>query len=110
MNPDVTAYEVEVHDEAAHGMEILHMLDRRDRLADAESALSAGDRLALRSADAELIQRARGFQAALGDWADLQSERHARAISPTRWWWYLDVIASIPGQLGRPDVASSVRA
>jgi hypothetical protein len=96
MNQNLKAYQLEVRDPGASGPELLQMLHRRDKLADIEATLLQEDRDALRAADLVLLRYATEFSEGIARCTDLAEQRRARAIPPSRWWWYLDVISHLP--------------
>lgn len=82
----------------AHGIEHDYMLYLRDGLHDIADQLTADEREALEQADRQLVERAADFLVELSRFVDLDERRRDRNIPPTRWWWYLDVLAQLPGQ------------
>jgi hypothetical protein len=78
------------------GMEHLEMLQVRDRINEIESQLTTDEKTLLAKADRQLIQNAKDFFQELLHFVDFAEIRENQAISPARWWWYLDVLASLP--------------
>lgn len=78
------------------GMEHLEMLQVRDRINEIESQLTTDEKTLLAKADRQLIEKAKDFFQELSRVVNLAERRENQAISPARWWWYLDVLASLP--------------
>lgn len=78
------------------GMEHLEMLQVRDRIKEIESQLTTDEKTLLAKADRQLIEKAKDFFQELSHFVNLAEIREHQAISPARWWWYLDVLASLP--------------
>lgn len=76
------------------GVELVMMLETRDRVASLE--LSPGDLEDLRAADLRLEQGARRICDSLQDFVDLEATRRIRRTPPENWWWYLDIVAALP--------------
>ncbi|WP_293129517.1 hypothetical protein [Microcoleus sp. bin38.metabat.b11b12b14.051] len=74
------------------GAEHLEILQIRDRLAEIESDLSESEKTLLTKGDRQLIEKVNDFYRELSRFVNLADIRKAQAISPQRWWWYLDVL------------------
>jgi hypothetical protein len=96
MNRLLMHYCVDVQHPEVSGAEHLEMLQIRDRLAELEPTLTAGEQEALVSADRVLIERASAFHQELLRFLDLAAYRREHGIPPARWWWYLDVMSHLP--------------
>jgi hypothetical protein len=96
MNRLLVHYCVDVQHPEVSGAEHLEMLQIRDRLAELEPTLTAEEQEALVEADRVLVKRAVVFYQELLRFLDLAAYRREYDISPTRWWWYLDVMSHLP--------------
>lgn len=96
MNPLLQHYQVDVAYPEVSGAEHLQMLQIRDELAELAPALSPEERDALGAADKRLLEQATAFHRELSRFIDLARHRQTHAIPPSRWWWYLDVLAELP--------------
>lgn len=96
MNFLLENYIIDVEYPEVSGAEHLQMLYNRDKLADLEMTLSLEEQERLDEADRRLIQEASHFYAALSSFVDLAVIRRHENISPSRWWWYLDVLSELP--------------
>jgi hypothetical protein len=108
MNELLKNYQVAVEHPNASGFEHLEMLMIRDKLAGWTVRLSRDEQEILAEVDRLLIAQAAAFHAELARVTDLEHERQRRAVQPTSWWWYLDVVAHLP-ELGL-SLAASPRA
>jgi hypothetical protein len=75
------------------------MLLTRSRLADHKDDLDAGQRERLIQADLLLVRYAAKFMQSIDAVADLASWRDESNATPDHWWWYLDVLVSVPDYL-----------
>lgn len=98
LNDLLTAYEVDVRFPDVSGMEHLHMLLTRSKLAAAEHehAFTIEQRARLAEADRILASQAGRFYEAIRRIADIESWRRQEGALPEHWWWYLDVLAQAP--------------
>lgn len=96
MNRHLKYYATAVKHPDVSGFEHLEMLMIRDKLAAQEANLSAEELDLLLSADRQLLATAQVVNKALSEITDLQFERQNRQPSPDHWWWYLDVLESLP--------------
>ena len=96
MNRLLVHYCVDVQHPEVSGAERLEMLQIRDRLAELEPMLTAEEQETLIGADRVLVERAAAFHQELLRFLDLAAYRREYVISPTRWWWYLDVMSHLP--------------
>jgi hypothetical protein len=92
----LTQYETDVRFPDVSGMEHLDMLLTRSRIAANQPALTPEQRIRLLDADQRLFHNAEQFYRAIAAVADLAEWRSESAASPEEWWWYLDVVTSIP--------------
>jgi hypothetical protein len=96
MNEYLKQYSVAVEHPEASAFEHLNMLMVRDRLAEQESSLTPDEKVRLKAADQRLLDQAAAFQAELTRITTLENEREHRQPAPQHWWWYLDVLTSLP--------------
>ena len=96
MNKYLAHYLVAVEHPEVSAFEHLEMLLVRDKLAEQESSLTAEQRAQLLAADRRLLGKAAEFHAELARITNLENERQRRQPSPSRWWWYLDVLTLLP--------------
>ena len=92
----IAAYEIDIQFPDVNGMEHLDMLLTRSRIACSESSLSKEQRQRLEAADRRLACQASRFYEAIHQIADLSIWRKNEGVSPSEWWWYLDVLAFVP--------------
>ncbi len=92
----ISAYEVDVRFPDVSGMEHLDMLLTRSEIAKGKTHLTTEQRIRLEEADRILLQQARHFYRAIQQIADLDAWRRDENVSPTHWWWYLDVLIQLP--------------
>lgn len=109
MNRLLAHYCVDVHHPEVSGAEHLEMLYIRDRLAELEPSLTPDEQAALAEADRVLVEWAHAFYQELLRFVDFAAYRREHGISPTYWWWYLDVLSHLPPlkeeapDVGRPS-------
>lgn len=96
MNRLLQHYQVDVEFPHVSGFEHLEMLSIRDELADMVPLLTKPEQEALAAADRRLLEQAAAFYTELARFVDLRQRRQADQIPPSRWWWYLDVLAQLP--------------
>lgn len=96
MNDLLQNYCVSVELPDCSGLEHLEMLENRDRLAELETNLTKIEKQKLALADFQLIEKAREFYSEISRFVNLAAKRQSEEISPHRWWWYLDVLSSLP--------------
>jgi len=89
-------YETDVRFPDVSGMEHLDMLLTRSRIAAAKDSLTPEQMSRLQSADQYLLQFAEQFHQAISAVANLSVWRQNANVSPEEWWWYLDVLISVP--------------
>jgi hypothetical protein len=92
----LTHYETDVRFPDVNGMEHLDMLLTRSQIAAHKGELTPEQHARLLDADQRLIHNADQFYKAISAVADLAEWRSESATSPEAWWWYLDVLASVP--------------
>jgi UDP-N-acetylmuramyl pentapeptide synthase len=92
----LTQYETDVRFPDVSGMEHLDMLLTRSRIAAAKEELTPGQAERLLNADQHLLQNAEQFNRAIATVANLAEWRLTSVASPEEWWWYLDVLVSVP--------------
>jgi hypothetical protein len=92
----LTQYETDVRFPDVSGMEHLDMLLTRSRIAAHKGELTPEQYARLLDADQRLFHNAEQFYRAIAAVADLAEWRSESAASPEEWWWYLDVLASVP--------------
>ena len=102
----IAAYEVDVQCPDVSGMEHLEMLMTRSEISRNELHLSGEERERILNADRVLLQNARQFYESIQAIADLDSWRRDENVSPTHWWWYLDVIVKLPMRIELPPKSS----
>ncbi len=96
MNPFLAHYRVDVQHPEVSGAEHLEMLQLRDQLAGLALTLTPEEQDMLAEADRVLVTQAAAFVQELQRFLNLPAYRHEHAISPARWWWYLDVVCHVP--------------
>ena len=96
MNKYLKHYFVAVEHPDVSAFEHREMLLVRDKLAEEESSLSVEQKAQLMAADQRLLEQAALFHAELARITDFKSERQRRQPNAKKWWWYLDVLASLP--------------
>ncbi len=89
-------YEADVRFPDVSGMEHLDMLLTRSRIAAHQEEMMPEQHIRLLEADRQLYSNAEAFFRAIARVADLSVWRNDSAVSPEDWWWYLDVLASVP--------------
>ena len=92
----LTQYETDVRFPDVSGMEHLDMLITRSNIAANRDMLTSEQLNRLLVADEALYQNVERFTRAITVVGGLAEWRSARVISPEEWWWYLDVLVSIP--------------
>lgn len=92
----LSQYEADVRFPDVSGMEHLDMLLTRSRIATTWQELTPEQQGRLSNADQRLLHNAEQFYQAIVSAADLAEWRNTSAASPEEWWWYLDVLASVP--------------
>lgn len=92
----LTQYETDVRFPDVSGMEHLDMLITRSNIGTDKETLTSEQLNRLHAADEVLYHNAERFTQAIMAVADLAEWRNARVISPEEWWWYLDVLTSVP--------------
>lgn len=92
----LTQYETDVRFPDVSGMEHLDMLITRSNIASNKNRLTPEQVNRLLVADEALFQNAERFTRAITAVGELAEWRNARVISPEEWWWYLDVLVSVP--------------
>lgn len=92
----ISAYEVDVRFPNVSGVEHLDMLLTRSEIAKGKTHLTTEQQIRLKEADRMLLQQARHFYQAIQRIADLAAWRRDENVSPTHWWWYLDVLVQLP--------------
>jgi hypothetical protein len=102
----IAAYEVDVQCPDVSGMEHLEMLMTRSEIYRNELHLSGEERERILNADRVLLQNARQFYESIQAIADLDSWRRDEYVTPTHWWWYLDVIVKLPMRIEMPTKSS----
>ena len=100
MNSDheswLTHYETDVCFPDVSGMEHLDMLLTRSRIAATKKELTPDQAERLLNADQHLLHNAEQFYRAIATVADLAEWGLTSSVSPEEWWWYLDVLVSVP--------------
>jgi hypothetical protein len=74
------------------GFELLEILSLRSALVEGETNLSPVQRRRLEEADARLLAAAPIVLARLAEVAPLVELRQRVNVSPSHWWWYLDLL------------------
>lgn len=92
----LTQYETDVRFPDVSGMEHLDMFLTRSRIAADKDTLTPDQTERLLNADQQLLHNAEQFYRAITAVADLAEWRVTSAASPEEWWWYLDVLVSVP--------------
>lgn len=92
----LTQYEIDVRFPDVSGMEHLDMLLTRSQIADHKDDLTAEQSTRLADADLQLLHTAVRFNKAILAVADLSAWREDSGAPPDHWWWYLDVLTSVP--------------
>jgi len=96
INKYLKQYLVAVDHPYVSGFEHLDMLMTRDRLAVMESSLNKREKEKLSQVDGRLLAQANVFYMELAKITNLAEERERRRPLPDHWWWYLDVIVTMP--------------
>ena len=96
MNKYLKHYFVAVEHPDVSAFEHREMLLVRDKLAEQESSLTVEQKAQLMAADQRLLEQVAVFHAELARITDFKSERQRRQPNAKKWWWYLDVLASLP--------------
>jgi hypothetical protein len=110
MNELLQSYVVDTQFPDVSGIEHIQMLRRRSELAELERALSRQERRQLAEADARLAAHANQFLIEIARFVDLAQERARIQVSPSHWWWYLDVLVyapCLPADGSKPDLVPS---
>lgn len=89
-------YETDVRFPDVSGMEHLDMLLTRSRIAAEKDVLTDEQAGRLREADRYLLHNAEQFYEAIAAVANLAEWRETSGVSPEEWWWFLDVLVSVP--------------
>lgn len=89
-------YETDVRFPDVSGMEHLNMLLTRSRIAAEKDVLTDEQAGRLREADHYLLHNAEQFYEAIAAVANLAEWRETSGVSPEEWWWFLDVLVSVP--------------
>jgi len=92
----LTQYETDVRFPDVSGMEHLDMLITRSNIAANKDMFTSEQLNRLLVADETLYQNVERFTRAITVVGGLAEWRSTRVISPEEWWWYLDVLVSIP--------------
>ena len=95
----LTQYETDVRFPDVSGLEHLDMLMTRSRIGAQRFELTPEQQSRLLDADQRLLHHAELFYQAIASVADLAEWRNDSIISPDEWWWYLDVLISLPQPL-----------
>lgn len=85
-------YIEDVHHPNVSGFELLELLSTRSALVEGEASLSSTERRRLEKADARLLTAASVILARLVEIAPLSELRKRANVSPSHWWWYLDLL------------------
>lgn len=98
MSPEerLYAYEVDVQFPDVSGMEHIEMFYNRSELAEIEDELLSEQKEHLARADQILLRDAHLFNQALKQIVNLKKWREKDNRSAAHWWWYLDVVVSLP--------------
>ncbi len=100
MNRQLELYRLEVADLDAPAPEKLQIFYRRDELVELQPEFTDDEQLTLQRADQELLRHIDVFASC----TRFAEQRRQRDISPSRWWWYLDVISYLlAGRLAVPS-------
>ncbi len=92
----LSAYEIDVRFPDVNGMEHLEMLHLRSELAERIFELSPEQSARLAEADRTLLNQSKLFAQAIEKVANLAEWRRQMQVPTSHWWWYLDVIQSLP--------------
>lgn len=92
----LTQYETDVRFPDVSGMEHLDMLLTRSRIAGEKELLTHEQTERLQEADQHLLHNAESFHEAIAAVANLVEWRETSRISPEEWWWFLNVLVSVP--------------
>lgn len=82
------------------GFELLDLLHTRSALATLEAELSPGERRHLEEGDAHLLAAAPVFLPRLTEIAPLPELRRRANVSPSHWWWYIDLLQQTARTVG----------
>lgn len=85
-------YVEDVYHPEVSGFELLDLLSTRSALVEGEARLSPAQRRRLEEADARLLAAASVVLARLAEIAPLPELRRQANVSPSHWWWYLDLL------------------
>jgi len=96
MNNLLNFYNISLDYPEVSGAEQLELLMIRDKIAKLETELTTEEKKMLSEADRKLISNATIIHQEVSDFINLSDYRKERAISPQKWWWYLDVLSYLP--------------
>jgi hypothetical protein len=96
MNKLLNIYHLSLDFPDVSGAEQLELLMIRDQIAGLEIELNAEEQSFLSEADRKLINSATKIYQELSHFIDLADYRKNHNILPQKWWWYLDVLVSLP--------------
>lgn len=93
-------YVEDVRHPEVSGFELLDLLHTRSALATLEVELSHDERRDLEEADARLLAAAPVLVTRLTEIAPLSELRRRASVSPSHWWWYLDLLQQTARTVG----------
>jgi len=96
MNKLLNIYRLSLDFPDVSGAEQLELLMIRDQIADLKIELNAEEQKILSEADRKLIDSAIKIYQELSHFIDLADYCKNHNILPQKWWWYLDVLVSLP--------------
>ena len=89
---DIKRYKYGVENYYRLTFELIDILMIRDEIMTPD--LSPEQKRFVREVDRELVEFADGFFERLEEWFDVKTDRKDEKIPKTRWWWWLDLVAS----------------
>lgn len=101
------AYEVDVRFPDVSGVEHLDTLMIRSELEQHKPQMNESQLRRITIADEHLFQQRLAFFQAIDRIADMVSWRKQENAPPNYWWWYLDVLVSVPLLWGKTEVGVS---
>jgi len=96
MNNLLHEYQISVEFLDVSGAEFLDLLGIRDDIAESQTNLTENEQITLMKADQLLIKNCGLIYQELSRFINLSNYREEKHIKPHQWWWYLDVLVSLP--------------
>jgi hypothetical protein len=96
MNNLLHEYQIGVEFPDVSGAEFLDLLNIRDEIAQIQANLTEKEQIIVMKADQLLIKNCGLIYHELSRFINLSNYRVQKQIKPDQWWWYLDVLVSLP--------------